>query len=88
MQRTWKLCNEPGWFGGFTREQAPGAIPNGTRVVKVRTEPTDTHPIGSLATILGSIAAKGEVFYFVEWDAHPRIAVGIRSFKIKPAPMS
>jgi hypothetical protein len=107
--------NEPGWLGGFTRNQAPGAIPNGSRVRKVRSEQNDPHPVGALATVLGSLGPAGaivpdeelaavnreitelneslhqwglgpdEFFYFVEWDADPRCAVGVRGIKIEPA---
>jgi hypothetical protein len=77
----------PGWIGGHSREQVPGAIPNGTRVRKVKTEPVDTHPIGAEATVLGSIAIEHPelgVAYFVEWDAKPKVAVLVVSWKIAP----
>lgn len=83
------LAFHPGWAGMHTRSEAPGAFPNGSRVVKTLDEPGDTHLVGSLATVLGSIRAPSAelrlispYFYFVEWDAHPRIAVGIASIKI------
>ena len=37
------LRNHPGWLGAFTDDQAEGAIPNGTPIVKVKTEPGDGH---------------------------------------------
>lgn len=74
----------PGWVGMHTRDRAPGHLPNGTRVRKVMTEPGDTHPVGSMATILGSMhhpmVGGG---YFVEWDATPRHAVFVISSKIE-----
>jgi hypothetical protein len=83
---------EPGWTGGFTREQADGAIPNGTRVRKCRLESGDAHPVGSLGVVLGSMATPLDLLpafpddhfaYFVEWDDHPRMAVGIIASKIE-----
>jgi hypothetical protein len=76
----------PGYFGLFTRHQLPDAILNGTRVVKVRSDPGDAHPIGSLATVLGSMGhPKIGNGYFLEWDAKPRWAVFVMGDKIAPA---
>jgi hypothetical protein len=83
----------PGWIGIHTRAQAPGAMPNGTRIVKAALEAGDAHPLGSAGRIIGSIAADYETarrfdapfFYFVEWDDAPRIAIGVNSAKIKCA---
>lgn len=50
-----ELVDEPGWTGTFTRYQAKGAIPNGTRIVKAVSEPGDGTPDGTLGTVLGSI---------------------------------
>ena len=82
-----------GWFGVHTQDQADGAWPNGTRVVKVLTEEGDSHQTGDMGTVIGSIEAPPDVarlydagyFYFIEWDDHPRIAVGIISLKIARA---
>lgn len=66
----------PGYSGLHTRDQAPGAIPNGSRVRKVASDPGDTHQDGALARVLGSIHHPQVGFgYFVEWDSHPRAAV-------------
>jgi hypothetical protein len=74
----------PGWSGVFTRNQHSGAYPNGSRVVKVRTEKGDTHAIGARATVLGSIGhPEVGVGYFVEWDSDPRHAVFVMASKIK-----
>jgi hypothetical protein len=54
--------------------QAPGAIPNGSRVIKVWSEPGDLHAIGSTATVLGSHEIEIPetnmkiIGYFVTWD--------------------
>jgi hypothetical protein len=83
----------PGYTGRHTRGQAPGAIPNGTRIVKQNSEQGDSQLDGALGCVLGSIktpaGTKGKYpgvayFYFVEWDALPRAAVGIISTKIMP----
>jgi hypothetical protein len=82
------MSSEPrqheGYIGYFTRDQAEGAIPNGSRVVKVWGEPGDGHPIGATATVLGSLGDPSfpEYGYFVEWDSHPRMAVFVRGKKI------
>lgn len=83
---------EPGWEGYFTRHQADGAIPNGTRIIKVHDEPGDAHPRGALGTVLGSMVSPPEVAhlsefaYFVEWDDMPYHAVAVVSAKIGVAP--
>jgi hypothetical protein len=71
-----ELTQMPGWRGMFTTNEYPGAYPNGTRVIKVKTEPGDAHPVGARATVLGSMgqATMDEIGYFVEWDAQPRVA--------------
>lgn len=74
----------PGWGGIFTRQQAPGAYPNGTRVKKVKAEPGDKHPIGTEATVLGSMAAPPVgTGYFVEWDSRPSYAVFVIDWKVE-----
>lgn len=92
--------NEPGWSGVFTRHQADGAIPNGTRIVKGESEPGDSTPSGSKGTVLGSIDTIPEVeaeargrgvrppdayFYSVEWDRLPHVAVNVMDWKIARA---
>jgi hypothetical protein len=73
----------PGWTGMHTRDEAPGAMKNGTRVRKVKFEPGDAHPIGSLATVLGSLHHPTLGYaYFVEWDNAPRTATAVVGFKI------
>ncbi len=86
---------EPGWIGAFTRDHAPGAIANGTAIVKACHEPTDHHHEGAPGLVLGSIAAPPDMepqwahvrfYYFVEWADGPRIACGVMDYKIRPAP--
>jgi hypothetical protein len=68
-----------------TREQAPGAIPNGRKVIKIASERGDTHPVGSVATVLGSLRHPDLGFaYFVEWGGHPNMASLVVGTKIRP----
>lgn len=88
------FTTDPGWEGLYTREEAVGAMPNGTRVRKVISKPEDGHRDGALATIIGSFAAgdgapinvKGHLvryFYFVEWDDMPKVGVGVSEHRIE-----
>ena len=73
-----------GYFGMFDNGQVEGAYPNGARVRKVRSEPGDSQPIGTLGTVLGSIdplMTRG-VAYFVEWDSMPHHAVLVVAWKL------
>ena len=77
---------EPGWAGAFTRDQYPGAIPNGSRVVKIAMDETDANPLGTMGTVLGSIghpALTEGPGYFVEWETMKRVAVFVAPWKIK-----
>lgn len=78
--------NHPGWVGAFTRDQAKGAIPNGTRIKKTASEEGDATPDGTLGTVLGSMRAPPEMgmllIYFVEWDNRKRVAVSCMGWKI------
>lgn len=88
---TWKNPNdsigyEPGYVGAFTRNQAPGAWPNGSKVEKIKTEKGDAHTIGERAVILGSIyepKVGPHVMYFVEWDRSPGVAIGCIGWKLR-----
>ena len=73
--------------------QAPGAIPNGTRVVKVMNEPGDGHELGDQARVLASFATPPEMrqkfpdclfCYFLDWDDMPGLPVFTRGDKIAP----
>jgi hypothetical protein len=69
-----------------TRDEAPGAMKNGTRVRKVVSESGDAHPLGSLATVLGSLHHPTLGYaYFVEWDDRPRTATAVVGAKIDRA---
>jgi hypothetical protein len=66
----------PPYTGFHTRDEAPGAMRNGTRVGKINSTPQDSHQDGALATILGSMRhPEHGIAYFVEWDSHPLHAV-------------
>ena len=78
------LREEDGWRGCFTREQADGGLPNGTRITKSVFHAGDTFPVGTRGTVLGSIHRGDVYFYFIEWDPFPRVAVGIMEFRIRP----
>lgn len=78
------LREEPGWHGAFTRESAPGAMPPGTIVVKLNSEPKDANPDGALGVVLGSLDVPDlGVLYFVEWVAHPQAAVACVDWKLR-----
>jgi hypothetical protein len=82
-----RLHEHPGYAGMFTRHQMPGAIANGTRIVKTASEPGDANPDGTLGTVLGSVGHPdvGNA-YFVEWDTKPRVACLVRAHRITKAP--
>lgn len=93
------LTTEPGMLGVFTRDQAEGAIPNGTVIRKRQSEPGDLTPDGTVGVVLGSISADGvdqtalaqipenlrdfDFGYFVEWQSNPKHAVLIIGSKIE-----
>ena len=82
------IRHEAGWHGAFTRDQAPGAIPNGTSIVKTATEAGDVHPVGTKGTVIGSICdpkVDSRTLYFVEWASRPHAAVAVVDWKIGPA---
>lgn len=65
--------------GWYRTDQAPGAWPNGSRVRKAVFVSGDTHKVGALATVIGSVGPVphlplGCFAYFVEWDDHPGVA--------------
>jgi hypothetical protein len=68
--------------------EAAGAIPNGTRIVKAKSEPGDTTPDGAGGKVLSSVynAEIGPyIFYFLEWDHTPGVPVGCLGWKIARA---
>ena len=92
------MSSEGGWLGVFTRQEVPGAIPNGTPVYKVHSEEGDRTPLGMRGTVLGSLDGDGaqrfynphgdliRFAYFVEWADMPRVAVGVCDWKIAVTP--
>lgn len=73
---------------GMMPGQVPWAMPNGTRIMKVKSEPGDSSPIGAKGTVVSSIhqpEAAPNVFYWVLWDYAPGIPVGVIDWKIGPA---
>lgn len=65
--------------------EAPGAWPNGSRVVKCNAAADDGHPNGAQGTVTGSMgpAEMGgrQVYgYFVSWDDMPGVPVFVASY--------
>jgi hypothetical protein len=87
---TYPFRKYPGYHGVFTRDQAPGALASGTRIMKASSEEGDAHPDGALGTVLGSMShpevQNGAVMYFIEWDARPKVAIATIGVKVVPAP--
>lgn len=77
------ITTHPGYSGHFTRQQAFGALPNGTRILKRRSKPSDAHPDGTPGTVLGSIGDPIQgIGYFVEWVPRRKMAVFIEGSRI------
>lgn len=77
------IKEQPGYQGVFTTDQAEGAIPNGTRIVKTWKETGDMTPLGAQGTVLGSVYERRLGYgYFVEWDHFPKRAVFVSEKKI------
>lgn len=64
------LRQNPEWYpvASIAGQQAAGAMPNGTRVMKVAAEKEDANPLGTLGVVLGSLMAKDKLMYQVKWD--------------------
>lgn len=74
--------------GAFIEGEAEGAIPNGRRVRKARSEPGDGTPIGTKGTILSSVrddSVSPWPFYFIEWDSRTGAPVGTIGWKVEEA---
>lgn len=76
----------------YCTDQASGAIPNGTRIVKRNSKYGDANRDGDGGTVIGSIfdaeiaARFNEQFgYFVEWDRTPVVPAFIVGSRIRPA---
>jgi hypothetical protein len=87
------IRNHEGYVGAFTREQAPGAIPNGATVVKQSSEPKDGNSDGAHGIVLGSIYIDEpdprwpdiRHVYWVEWENYPRWAATVIDRKVRAA---
>jgi hypothetical protein len=77
--------NEEGWSGAFTRNQVEGALRNGTRIVKDKSEPGDATLDGTPGVVLGSLTHDGVICYFIEWAHSPRVAIGCMGNKVREA---
>ena len=73
-----------GWEGMFSDKQAQGAWPNGSKIVKTVFREGDLTPMGTVGTVLGSIASQSEngFLYFIEWENKLKWAVGTSDDKI------
>jgi hypothetical protein len=72
----------------YTRNQADGALLNGTRIQKVHSEPGDGHQDGAAGTVIGSIGPQDmpdRYAYFIVWDEEPGagLPVGITEGRVK-----
>lgn len=82
----------PGYHGIHTQDQAPGALPNGSRIAKIRLDEIggDVLPVGAQGMVLGSVKLPAEVaretgslfVYFIAWDHAPGQACATSSRKI------
>lgn len=101
MAWTFAETHEDGMGGlPFVREEAPGALPNGSTVIRVNTTPGDEEEFaftgavdGDRGVILGSslcawgeagIPIPAEIVYYVEWDHDPKVAYGVLATGIAP----
>lgn len=69
----------------YVTTEAPGALRNGTRIVKTVEEPGDAHAVGATGTVIGSLGpmpGTGEFGYFVLWDDMPGAPVFVRGGKV------
>lgn len=63
--------------------QAEGAMPNGQRIIKVKSEDGDANPVGTRGRVLGSLYDPELGYgYFVEWETFPGLPVLVKAFKI------
>ena len=74
----------------FTRDEAPGAIPNGTLIEKCQSRSGDGNPDGTRGRVVGSLGPAphpdtGELVlgYFVHWDNFPIIPVFVCGDRIR-----
>lgn len=69
-----KYVQVDGKQAAYIDEQAPGAIKNGSRITKVKSDIGDSHDVGATGFVIGSIGPHSdekyhnEYGYFVQWD--------------------
>jgi hypothetical protein len=85
LAEIFEIKDHDGWTGAFTEQTFPGALLNGTRVIKVAQDPSgDRTPPGQTGKVLGSIGhPQLGILYFVEWDGAPKVAVAVHQRKIR-----
>lgn len=76
-------------FVAALSDEAPGAIPNGTKICKANTKLGDVTQDGALGIIMGSIGplpfeGHPTYGYFVRWDHSPHVPCFITGTRIKP----
>jgi hypothetical protein len=76
---------------GYILGVADGALSIGARIKKVNSEDGDSTPDGTEGTVISSLSAPPvegyedvKFFYFVRWDTHPGLPVGVMDRKIAP----
>jgi hypothetical protein len=74
----------------WTEEEAPGALPNGTKIVKVAADPDDMRPLGATGVVIGSLGPVNlpgwehvKYGYFVRWDDAPEWPTAVMDFKVR-----
>jgi hypothetical protein len=65
----------------------PHALPQGTRIIKVKTEQGDVRPVGALGTAWGVVHHKQlkPLCYIVQWDDAPDLPTAVIDWKIARA---
>jgi transcriptional regulator with XRE-family HTH domain len=66
----------------YIDQDAPGAIPRGTPIVKIVSEAGDANPIGTNGKVLGSLSDDDRIGYFIEWETMPGMPVFVSDFKV------
>ena len=64
-------------------DQAAGALPNGSAIVKTGSEPGDAHQDGASGRVLASMAGGPLLVYCVEWDDTPSTPVWVAAHRVK-----
>ena len=68
----------------WTRDEAWGAMRNGTVIEKCNSQPGDSFPDGTRGMIVGSQIIKVEHFYFILWEPMPKVPIAISMHRIRP----